>query len=341
MKEKIGIGVLCPSEIAFRRFMPALQKVENFSYLGVAVADGYEWFGGEPDVAIRENERKKAERFKTEYGGTVYESYGKLLADPQVQAVYVPLPPALHFTWGSRVLASGKHLFMEKPFTDRLENTETLIRMAREAGLAVHENYMFIYHSQLTYIQKCISDGAIGKVRLYRMGFGFPRRAGTDFRYCRALGGGALLDCCGYPVRLAGMLLGESAHIQAAQMDYEPDCEVDIAGSVYMRNDEGMVAQIAYGMANEYRCELDVWGEKGSLIATRVFTAGIGVEPEVILRQDGGEKHVKLPECDQFMMAIRRFGACMEDRAVRQATMDAICRQGALIETIRQKGDRV
>ena len=82
---------------------------------------------------------------------------------------------------------------MEKPFTTSLQETERLLTLAAEKRLAVHENYMFLYHSQFAAIQKMIADGSLGEIRLYRMSFGFPMRGQGDFRYNKALGGGGTL----------------------------------------------------------------------------------------------------------------------------------------------------
>ena len=194
------IGILGTSDIAFRRFLPALKKCEGVTYAGVT-----------------SRTPEKGKPFQEQYGGTVYDGYDTLLNDSSIDAVYVPLPPALHAEWGEKVLESGKHLLMEKPFTTCPEDTEKLLSLAKQKGLAVHENYMFLYHSQLQKIKALIANGKLGEIRLYRMAFGFPKRGGNDFRYVKALGGGALLDCGGYPVRLALELLGQSAEVTQAR----------------------------------------------------------------------------------------------------------------------------
>ena len=180
------IGILGTSDIAFRRFLPALKKCGDIEYAGVA-----------------SRTPEKGKPFQEKFGGAVYNGYDALINDRSIDTVYVPLPPALHAQWGEKVLQAGKHLLMEKPFTTGPEDTKRLLALAKERGLAVHENYMFLYHSQLAKIRELISSGELGDIRLYRMAFGFPRRGSNDFRYVKALGGGALLDCGGYPVRLA------------------------------------------------------------------------------------------------------------------------------------------
>ena len=209
---KIRIGVICPSEIAFRRFMPALSEIDSFEFAGVAIASAEEW-SGEYNNNIHDSETNKACAFTDNYGGRIYESYLSLIEDSTVDAIYLPLPPALHYVWGKKVLENNKHLFLEKPSTTSMTNTAELITLAKENNLALHENYMFVYHSQIDEICKIIESGEIGEVRLYRIAFGFPRRSENDFRYNKALGGGTLLDNGGYTVKLASLLLGDTAQV--------------------------------------------------------------------------------------------------------------------------------
>ena len=141
----IRIGIICPSEIAFRRFLPALKKCQEYSYVGVAVADKAEWFGDSADSVsdsefekTRSGELEKAENFRNEYSGKIFENYASLISDPEIDAVYVPLPPALHFKWAEMALKNGKHVLVEKPSTVSGEDSRKLISLAKEKGLALH-----------------------------------------------------------------------------------------------------------------------------------------------------------------------------------------------------------
>ncbi len=329
---KIRIGVLCPSEIAFRRFMPALKQVESFEYIGLAAATERE-FSGEDNDRVKPSELEKARAFASTHGGRIFEGYEALISSDEIDAVYLPLPPALHYKWGKRVLQAGKHLLMEKPFATSLAETEDLLALAEEKKLAVHENYMFLYHRQLQKVKELIADGTLGEVRLYRMAFGFPKRSGDDFRYKKALGGGALLDCGGYPVRLALELLGKSTQVVQAQLNQPSGYEVDLFGSAVLKNDAGICAQVSFGMDNAYQCQLEVWGSRATLIAPRVFTAGADVSPSLILHFPNDEKKLGLPADDQFLRSIEKF-----DRALIEIKRNPFIQQQAkLIQTIKAR----
>lgn len=331
--DKIKIGVLCPSEIAFRRFMPALMKCDHFEFAGVSSASAEEWFG-EPTAELVYAEKEKAAKFTNTYGGKLFDSYLSLLNCPEIDAVYIPLPPALHFKWAKKVLENGKHVLLEKPFTTNLHDTETLIKLAKEKNLAVHENYMFVYHSQIEWIKQKLNDGEIGEIRLIRIDFGFPFRGANDFRYNKELGGGALLDCGGYTVKLASMFLGDSTRVAVSRLNYKNDFEVDIYGSATLTNNDGLTAQVSFGMDNSYRCNLEIWGSTGTLFTGRILTAPEGFEPTVTIKNAEGEQSFTLPADDTFRKSIEFFGECVADKKLREREYGAIQKQSENVQKI-------
>ena len=333
----IRIGIICPSNIAFRRFLPALKQCEGFEYVGVAYAAPEEWFGGNASPEVIRGEREKAERFAETYGGEVISGYEALLARPDVDAVYLPLPPALHFRWGRRALENGKHLLMEKPFTTGLAETEELLALAGEKGLAVHENYMFVYHRQITEIQRLISSGELGEVRLIRASFGFPFRGADDFRYNWEMGGGALLDCGGYPIRLARLLLGDTARLVDGQLTESAEFGVDLYGNATLRNDAGLTAQVAFGMDNAYQCKLEVWGSKALLTADRVFTPPADLAPKLTVQDNDGTKVIEVEPDDQFRNSIGVFERCVADGAFRRERYADIAEQNRIVDELRNR----
>ena len=334
--EKLRIGIICPSEIAFRRFMPAIQKCDGAKYIGVAHASAKEWFGDkEADSTVIDNEAKKAQSFEDEYGGKVFSSYGELLESSEINAVYLPLPPALHFKWAKKALENGKHIFLEKPSTTSAGDTRELLEMAREKGLAVHENYMFQFHKQIEEIQDIVKGGRIGDVRLYRIAFGFPQRQKNDFRYNKELGGGALLDCGGYTIKLASMLLGKTAQLKYSNLNYTDEFDVDIYGSAAMVNDKGVTAQLSFGMDNSYKCELEVWGSKGFIRTGRILTAPDGFEPAAEVTVGNETEIIKLSADDTFKKSIEQFLKCVSDEEQREENYRAILRQAELVEEVK------
>ena len=334
----IRIGIICPSEIAFRRFLPSLQRIEGITFAGVAIASPKEWFGENNNANIEEinqqqqSELSKAQMFVDLYGGKIYKSYTEICMAEDIDAIYIPLPPALHYRWTKLALENMKHTLVEKPFTINKAHTEELIALSKDKNLAIHEDYMFVYHKQIQTINEIIKKGEIGDVRHFRIQFGFPRRDKNDFRYNKALGGGALLDAGGYTIKYASLLLGESAKLISASTKYEDEWEVDIFGSATMINQKGIVAQLSFGMDNNYKCLIEAWGAIGTLTTNRVFTAPDNFEPEVIIRKGNDEEIRKLPSDMAFVNSIQRFIDCINNENVRLENYHLIERQAKFID---------
>ncbi|GAA6528562.1 NDP-hexose-3-ketoreductase [Segatella asaccharophila] len=334
----IKIGIICPSEIAYRRFLPALKQDSRFEFVGIGMASTAEWYGTTTNINTEvnkvriERERSKAQTFIDACGGgKIYDSYSSLVSSKDVDAVYLPLPPALHYQWAKQALENGKHVFVEKPTTTDSADTKTLITLAHNKGLALHENYMFVYHNQLKAINDVVASGEIGDIRLYRITFGFPRRAKNDFRYNKALGGGALIDAGGYTLKYASFLLGRSAKLVAAHLNYLSEFDVDIFGSATMINDAGVTAQLAFGMDCDYKCEIEIWGSKGTITSNRILTAPAGFVPEYTIKKNQDYETRKLPADDAFCKSIGRFYDCIIDKSIRENEYELVQNESDLL----------
>ena len=338
----IRIGVLGTSGIAERRMIPAVLKEPFFRYMGVAFSTREEMgFEGSEEVfaSLLSRKREKADRFQRNFGGEIYHSYASLLTDPKIDAVYIALPPALHVTWIREALLRGKHVLAEKPFTTREKDTMEMVELAREQGLALIENYGFGLHTQMGIIRQWMEEQVVGDLRLVRATFGFPHRDSADFRYSRALGGGALLDCGGYTLKAGTLMLGPEAEVVSASSTITEGHEVDVFGSATMQRPDGLCAQLAWGMDQNYRCELEIWGSLGMISAPRIFTAPDGFSAPVILKT-GTETEEKTVTDDQFLRILERFARCVQEKAVRRGVMDEILLQAKLTEQVRSRETR-
>ena len=316
------IGVLCPADIARRRFMPALLKTDEFEFVGVGM-----------------HTRDRAEDFLKEYPGTLFNSYEDVINSKNIECIYIPLPPSLHYKWTKKALENGKHVLVEKPCTTSVEETKELIEIARKNNVAIHENYMFVFHSQLEDINQIVAAGEIGDIRLYRVSFGFPKRLENDFRYNKALGGGALIDAGGYCLKYANMLLGNDANVICATSNYVNDYEVDIYGSATLKNHQGTTAQVSFGMDNNYKCELEIWGSLGTLKTGRVLTAPSGFIPKAVIEKNGICSEQELSEDDAFLKSIEYFARTINEEDIRHASYQNIIRQSELVEEFRQQSN--
>ncbi len=313
------IGILGAADIAFNRFLPALEKIQGVQCAGVA--------SNSPD---------KLRRFVDKYNIHVYESYDEVIQDENVDCIYVPLPPVFHYEWAKKALLAGKHVFLEKPSTISAEQTRELVGLAGSMGLVLQENYMFQYHAQLADIEKIIASGELGKLRLVRTSFGFPRRAGGDFRYVKELGGGTMLDNGGYTIKLINRLLGRSTRLVASRLDYDEETGVDIFGTAEFMNADGVLAQAAFGMDCQYQCSLELWGSKGRLTTGRIYTTPNGFVPTALIETGAGSRNIQLASCDAFEESIKMYLRAVDDDGLRADMAQELVRQAEFVDAIRK-----
>ena len=252
-----------------------------------------------------------------------------------IDAVYIPLPPALHFPYAKAALEHGKHVFVEKPSTISYEQTSELVEIAKQRNLVLQENYMFQYHAQIAEIRKLLKEGLIGDIRLMKASFGFPLRAANDFRYNKALGGGALLDAAGYVTKLARLMLGSTVKVDTATLNGLEGYEVDMYGSATYSNEEGDVLQGSFSMDSYYQCCLEVWGNKGKAFTNRIFTAPPGYTPILELETNEGKQQIELPEDAHFAHSIEKFAEAFGNDTLRMKMYEDLLIQARMVEDIR------
>ena len=185
-----------------------------------------------------------------------------------------------------------------------------------------------------------LADGKIGNIRLIRTSFGFPLRQANDFRYSRALGGGALLDAGGYVTKLATLLLGETIEVRMAMLNTMDGYDVDMYGTVTFENAAGLTCQASFSMDNFYQCSLEVIGNKGRLYTNRIYTAPPTLEPDILIETADGSEHIKLSSDSHFAHSIEQFAKAVDDEAVRKKMAKDLVLQAKLVQEIRELGSR-
>lgn len=317
----INVGVLGGADIAFKRFLPAVRKIDGLECVGVASKTA-----------------SRRDRFFDSFQVPVLASYEELLKDPGVDIVYIPLPPVLHYKWTKKALEHGKHVIIEKPSTTSYEDTCKLHDTASAKGLALQENYMFQHHSQLQYIRNIIKNGRLGHIHLIKSSFGFPRRSENDFRYNQELGGGALLDVGGYIVKLASIMLERSIRLTAACSNFCHQTGVDIFGTVSFIDSNKLVYQGSYGIDCSYQCSLEIWGSKGRLYTNRIYTAPPDHVPLVTIEDHSGSETLELKRDDHFASSIEYFLKILNDIDSREKIYADLLKQAWLVDEVRKMG---
>ena len=325
------IGVLGPSDIAFRRMVPAIVNSERFEYAGVAHASNEE-FPSQSD-----GHAPKCDKFKEAFGGSIYESYAALIDDPNVNTIYIPLPPSEHLKWAEKSFAAGKHVLVEKPSTTNLKDTEKMIAAAKNSGLAIHENYAYSFHNQVKTIKEILESGRIGELRLVRATFSFPYRGESDFRYHADRGGGAIIDCGGYPVNFAASFLGNDIKVAGSILQPTRGHDIDTYGAAILQGDNGVIAQVSWGMDNVYRCGAELHGSTGMLSVDRLYSPPADYSPVVTITDNSGFEKIEITPDDQFQRSLEHLADCIENPQIAMERQESILLQARLIQEIVDK----
>nr|3RCB_A Chain A, Sugar 3-ketoreductase [Actinomadura kijaniata] len=314
----IRVGVIGCADIAWRRALPALEA-EPLTEV----------------TAIASRRWDRAKRFTERFGGEPVEGYPALLERDDVDAVYVPLPAVLHAEWIDRALRAGKHVLAEEPLTTDRPQAERLFAVARERGLLLMENFMFLHHPQHRQVADMLDEGVIGEIRSFAASFTIPPKPQGDIRYQADVGGGALLDIGVYPIRAAGLFLGADLEFVGAVLRHERDRDVVVGGNALLTTRQGVTAQLTFGMEHAYTNNYEFRGSTGRLWMNRVFTPPATYQPVVhIERQDHAEQFV-LPAHDQFAKSIRAFAqAVLSGEHPREWSEDSL-RQASLVDAVR------
>jgi predicted dehydrogenase len=226
-------------------------------------------------AAVAARDRRRAEVFAARYGvPTVHDSYAGLLADPSLDAVYVPLPNGLHAQWTLSALAAGKHVLCEKPFTADAAQARQVAAAADSTGLVVMEAFHYRYHPLARRMAELVHSGELGRIRRVETAMCFPLPVFSDIRYDYALAGGALMDAGCYAVHCLRLLApGEPSVTAAEALTLKRDRRIDRAMTAQLSLPDGATGQIHASMWSSVllRIRARVVGERGTLTVINPF----------------------------------------------------------------------
>jgi xylose dehydrogenase (NAD/NADP) len=283
--------------------------------------------GGAELVAIASRTPERAAAAARAYGiPKAHWSYEDLLADPDVEAVYIPLPNALHVPWTLEALRAGKHVLCEKPLSPRPEDVERCFDAAEQAGLVLSEGFMWRHHPQTAKLVELVDGGAIGELRLIRTSFSFTLAREGNVRGDPALDGGSLLDVGCYCVSGARLLAGEPESVHAEAVE---DGGVDMRFAATMRLPGDVLATFDCGFDLPARHDLEAIGSEGSLlVADPWHCVETGIDWR---RSDGAVERIEIPRSDPYRHEFEDVSAAIrEGRPPRLGREDALGQARAL-----------
>lgn len=316
----IKIGVLGCAQIANRSVIPAILELKSvFELIGIASRDP-----------------QKGLTFAEKFHSQAYD-YSSLVTDKKIDAVYIPLPNALHSYWIKKALENNKHVLVEKSMTMSLEDSTELNDMARMRNLVLIENFQFRFHRQLAVVQELVGNGAVGTLRGLRSSFGFPPFPdASNIRYNNNLGGGALYDAGAYPIKVAQLLLGNNLDVTAAKLFFDQEKGVDLWGGGFLEQTDGpLFAAVGFGFDQYYQCNIEIWGSKGKLTAPRIFTAAPGFETEIILENAGGIEKIAAGADNHFKNMLLYFSNLIKQPNIASQEYADNINQSRLLEKFK------
>ncbi|HEY0753656.1 MAG TPA: Gfo/Idh/MocA family oxidoreductase [Ktedonobacteraceae bacterium] len=315
-------GVLSVANIAIKRVIPALVASESEQLVAVA----------------SRNLQRAREHFSQQPAVRLYNDYQSLIDDPEIEAIYNPLPNSLHARWTIKALLAGKHVLCEKPLAVTAEEGALMIEAARSSGKLLMEAFMYRFHPQIIWSLEQIRSGRLGEVRMVRASFFFnillPLRA-NDIRLQPQLAGGSLMDVGCYPVNFCRAVYGRPPTAVAARVYAAEPGAVEHTTSAVLDFSNGRFGEVSSSFGLPTQQSAEVIGEHGSLSIPLPFVTG-AQETEVILSLEGQTIHQKIQHADPYRLEIEHFGACVRTGAQPAFSLDETLENLATVEAIYQ-----
>jgi D-xylose 1-dehydrogenase (NADP+, D-xylono-1,5-lactone-forming) len=276
-------------------------RINQLVLEGAALAEGASV------VAIAARDRDRAQAQADAFAiGTVHGSYEELLADPAVDAVYIPLPNALHVEWSVRALEAGKHVLCEKPLARSEAQARRAFAAARSADRLLMEAFMWRHTPQTRKLQELLGHSAVGRLRMVRATFGFRLDRDGDVRLSRELEGGALMDVGCYCVSAARLVAGEPVHVRAERIAGGDGVDVRLAATMRFADDVLGVIDCAIDAPLGHR--LTIVGDQGELVLEDPFHAR---NPGIL--HDG--RLIDVPFANPYAVQFENFSAAVRGEA--------------------------
>ncbi len=261
-------------------------------------------------VAVGSRSAASAQRFAEAHGiPRAHGSYGALLADPGVEAVYVPLPNSMHVEWTKRALEAGKHVLCEKPMDRRPAQVERAFALAQNRGLVLSEAFMWRHDPQTARLRELLDEGAVGEVRLVRACFSFMLTRDVDVRLDPALHGGALMDVGCYCVSGARLAAGGEPLRAWAEIVTGPT-GVDTRLTGMLRFDGDVLATIDCGLDLPSRSALEICGTAGRIVLADPWHA---IEPRITVERGHDREVVEVPAADSYALELADMAGAIRD----------------------------
>ena len=317
-------GILGTANIAVHKVIPAMQHSSHTHILAIASRDLKK-----AQLAARALDIPRA-----------YGSYDELLADPEIEAIYNPLPNHLHVPWTIRAAEAGKHVLCEKPLALSADQARQLIEVRNRTGVQISEAFMVRAHPQWAAVRELIAEERLGALRFIHGHFSYFRRDPNDVRSKVEWGGGALLDIGCYPVTLSRWLFDAEPTEVIAMLERDPEMGVDRLVTGMLKFPSGQASFTCGGQLVPHQ-RMEVFGTQGRIEIVIPFNAPSTTECRILvddgsLFANAAAETITFPAVDQYRLqgdrfseAVRGVGSSLvslEDSIANMAVIDALFR---------------
>jgi predicted dehydrogenase len=321
---KVRWGVLGVAGIAVKKVIPAMQK------------------GQWSDVtAIASRTPEKAERAAEALGiPKAYRSYEDLLADPEIEAIYNPLPNHLHVPWSIRAAEAGKHVLCEKPIALSVAEARSLLEARDRTGVKIGEAFMVRSHPQWLRTRELIRSGRVGHLRSIQGFFSYSNRDPKNIRNIPAYGGGGLMDIGCYPINVSRFLFEAEPQRVIGLLEMDPEMKTDRLASAILEYPAGQAVFSCSTQLVPWQ-KMEILGTAGRIEVEIPFNAPPDRATRILV-DDGkdlfgsGIQQEEFPICDQYTLQGDAFSrAIREDGEVPVPLEDAIRNMGVIEAVVR------
>lgn len=317
--KKIHWGVLGTADIARGQTIPGMQQAENCAL-----------------TAIAGRSSEKARQFQEAFGfEKAYGSYDALLADPEVEAVYIPLPNDLHGPWAIRALQAGKHVLCEKPLAVSEKQAEEMFRAAEDNHVYLMEAFAYLHSPIVAALKKELDAGVIGEIRYLESAFITPRRADTDIRLRKETYGGAMFDLGCYALSMALWMMGREPETVKAMAQFS-ERGVDLFTSALLLFENGAVANLDCGMLipTNRLDRFHVHGTRGEIYSPVQFNQS-GEIPYTVIA-DGQARTETVTARNNYALEVEQLGRCIRDGETPRVSREFSLRAARVTDRILQ-----
>ena len=318
MTTKIRWGVLGVAKIATVKVIPAMQRGAVSEIRAIASRDA----------------AKASEAARTLGIPKAYGSYEELIADPEIDAIYNPLPNHMHVPWSIRAAEAGKHVLCEKPIALSVDETKELIAARDRTGVKMGEAFMVRLHPQWLRTLEIVRSGEIGELRAMNCVFSYNNRDPLNIRNQREIGGGAIMDIGCYPIHTSRWIFGEEPTRVNAIIDRDPDFGTDRLVSAILDYTAGQAIFTCSTQMSPFQ-RIQFFGSKGRIEIEIPVNAPPDKETRIFV-QSPDLRTETFAACDQYTLQGDAFSrAILGERDVPVPLEDAL-RNMAVIEALFQ-----